>query len=718
MNVVLLRVYRRRCNSTQSLLLCSRVFVMSSSTAQTTSGELRVLELFSGIGGMHYAFNYAGIPARFFPVDINDGASRMYENTFGGKVDRRNIATAPLRFFEGQYHDVWTMSPPCQPYTRQRSAKQKEAADTRNEALQRLLTVLRELQEKSLPQLVVVENVRHFWGSESCDDLLKVLQSRQFTINSFMITPRQIGFPNERTRTYILALRTDIPQDRHRDRRESQQNAEAEQKRLSPSDARDDKREHSETDELGNNRTEEEDCLAGDPDMPRQDRTSTEEVEWVRPPLITSVTSLPPTLRGGRRDSKGNGQTDASPPCFLCPSVRSFLDPRIDAHLFANGDTERKPGSSRVAGNCSTEEKLQQSHNSRPCETSSCTCSGAERETADALLLGDEILQKKSSWCVDLVYRSHAICCFPGPREVNREDYSLGSGAVGEELEGKGKKRREPRQSAATKPYSLCFTRSYGKYLDGTGSVWVGRGDLGGAVETQGEGGQTENGEGGTDKEAQGEREGHSERSQGEEKTTDARVSEMKAFRGRLRWFSPTEAARLMGFKMKTGDPDAGNPLWNLDHKDHLCVPSEERQLCGGCAQGDGGRAGSARDAGCVKMQVSGRGGEKCGGESEDVDQSAVKGEAHPSTRWPCLCSRTPFRFSVGSAENSAEGRRAGAGAGETTAKGCLPVSDTHPTSEVRRQMIQQWRLVGNSLNPQVVAFLLHLCHCEKLIPR
>eukprot|EP00388_Colpodella_angusta_P010603 GDKJ01027533.1.p1 GENE.GDKJ01027533.1~~GDKJ01027533.1.p1 ORF type:complete len:535 (-),score=102.63 GDKJ01027533.1:29-1633(-) len=170
---------------------------------------MKVLELFSGLGGMRFSFLYAGMDLKFHPIDISDSANQTYERTFKEKVKQLDICTLDEKFFKENEFDVWTMSPPCQPYTRQRDAKCREGADNRSSALSHLIFMLSSLENILLPKVLVLENVRHFAGSAACMDLSCVLIKRGFKVRAFVTSPRQIGFPNERTRFYLIAKRVD-----------------------------------------------------------------------------------------------------------------------------------------------------------------------------------------------------------------------------------------------------------------------------------------------------------------------------------------------------------------------------------------------------------------------------------------------------------------------------------------------------------------------------
>ena len=92
---------------------------------------------------------------------------------------------------------------------------------------------------------------------------------------------------------------------------------------------------------------------------------------------------------------------------------------------------------------------------------------------AEAWLVPEEILQKDSARCFDVVQDD---CC-----------------------------------------HSLCFTKAYGRYIDGTGSVYVSPVKL-------------------------------------KESSKDPGSYAMQEFCGALRYFSPSEVARLLGFKLTTED--------------------------------------------------------------------------------------------------------------------------------------------------------------------
>ncbi|KAF4670365.1 tRNA (cytosine-5-)-methyltransferase [Perkinsus olseni] len=113
--------------------------------------EVKILELFSGIGGMRCALASAGIQSTTITaVDVNTESNKVYNKSYGDKPQAKNIASAALtvkleciasgvKWFDSMDAVMWTMSPPCQPYTRQ--GKQQDSDDCRASALGRIIEV-------------------------------------------------------------------------------------------------------------------------------------------------------------------------------------------------------------------------------------------------------------------------------------------------------------------------------------------------------------------------------------------------------------------------------------------------------------------------------------------------------------------------------------------------------------------------------------------------
>lgn len=112
---------------------------------------MRVLELFSGIGGWRFALPpTASVVAAY---DMSPAANATYALNHGGCPRPRELATIPLRELVDLGADTWVLSPPCQPYCRM--GLKADLADARARAFLRLLEILAEAP----PERLVLENV-------------------------------------------------------------------------------------------------------------------------------------------------------------------------------------------------------------------------------------------------------------------------------------------------------------------------------------------------------------------------------------------------------------------------------------------------------------------------------------------------------------------------------------------------------------------------------
>ncbi len=165
---------------------------------------MRVLELFSGIGGWRFALPpSASVVAAY---DVSPAANETYLLNHGDAPRPRELATIPVAELGGLGADTWVMSPPCQPYCRM--GLKADLADPRARAFKRLLEVL----EKAPPERLVLENVEGFLESESHARLQDVLEKQGFHRRTFDLCPSAFGVPNLRPRVYVVAARERIPE--------------------------------------------------------------------------------------------------------------------------------------------------------------------------------------------------------------------------------------------------------------------------------------------------------------------------------------------------------------------------------------------------------------------------------------------------------------------------------------------------------------------------
>ncbi|XP_076235538.1 tRNA (cytosine(38)-C(5))-methyltransferase [Calliopsis andreniformis] len=168
---------------------------------------MRVLELYSGIGGMHYALQESSIKGNVVAaVDINTVANDVYKHNFPNVLlINRNIQSISVEEINALDIDTILMSPPCQPYTR--IGLQKDISDNRSISLFHVLELISQI--KTL-KYILLENVKGFENSEMRNVVLKCLNESGFHYKELIISPCQFGIPNTRYRYYLLAKRKNL----------------------------------------------------------------------------------------------------------------------------------------------------------------------------------------------------------------------------------------------------------------------------------------------------------------------------------------------------------------------------------------------------------------------------------------------------------------------------------------------------------------------------
>ncbi|XP_014675617.1 PREDICTED: tRNA (cytosine(38)-C(5))-methyltransferase-like isoform X3 [Priapulus caudatus] len=142
--------------------------VATDHAMETVAGEhnqLRVLELYSGIGGMHCALKDSGLNYKIVAaVDINEKANIIYKHNFREtNLLQRNIESISVQQLDKMKIDLLTMSPPCQPFTR--LGCQKDVSDPRAKSFLYLLNTLPKLENQ--PKYILLENVKGFETSNA-----------------------------------------------------------------------------------------------------------------------------------------------------------------------------------------------------------------------------------------------------------------------------------------------------------------------------------------------------------------------------------------------------------------------------------------------------------------------------------------------------------------------------------------------------------------------
>ena len=101
--------------------------------------------------------------------------------------------------------NLWTMSPPCQPFTSTTNAKRLDARDSRTAGFRAMMRLLVDLSADQKPQWIVLENVKGFVGSEMLCEFYDCLERNGYGYREYLLSPMQLGIPNHRRRYYLVA---------------------------------------------------------------------------------------------------------------------------------------------------------------------------------------------------------------------------------------------------------------------------------------------------------------------------------------------------------------------------------------------------------------------------------------------------------------------------------------------------------------------------------
>lgn len=174
-------------------------------------GEIRALELYSGVGGMHFALKKSHPGAKVVAaVDINPNAVKVYSHNFPEvNVMEKGIEGFSVKMLDKLDFNMVLMSPPCQPFTR--IGLQKDIADPRTKSFLHFLSLLPKLSKP--PKYILLENVKGFEISEAHKELSDILKVCSYNRQEFLLSPKHLGIPNSRLRYFMLAKRDKFHSD-------------------------------------------------------------------------------------------------------------------------------------------------------------------------------------------------------------------------------------------------------------------------------------------------------------------------------------------------------------------------------------------------------------------------------------------------------------------------------------------------------------------------
>ncbi|GAX16899.1 tRNA (cytosine38-C5)-methyltransferase [Fistulifera solaris] len=179
---------------------------------------IRFVEFYAGVGGWTMALQqvvergHSDLSGLRFEcvaaLDHSDLCKVVYEHNHKPvTLSNRPIQKLTVGQVEGWQADLFVMSPPCQPHSRQHTHQKRELQDKRSESFLHLCELLQSLS--TVPSVILLENVVGFERSQSFSFFQKVLKDRNYRCCHFILQPSQVGLPNDRPRFYSVAVQND-----------------------------------------------------------------------------------------------------------------------------------------------------------------------------------------------------------------------------------------------------------------------------------------------------------------------------------------------------------------------------------------------------------------------------------------------------------------------------------------------------------------------------
>jgi DNA (cytosine-5)-methyltransferase 1 len=164
---------------------------------------MKLLDLFSGIGGFSLAARWAGIETVAF-CEIDKYCCKVLNKNFPGVKIYGNIKELNGKTIKDEHGsiDIITGGFPCQPFSV--AGKRKGKEDDRH-LWPEIFRIIREVK----PAFVICENVPGIINME-LEQVLADMESEKYTVETFIIPACAINAPHRRDRVWIIAYSNSI----------------------------------------------------------------------------------------------------------------------------------------------------------------------------------------------------------------------------------------------------------------------------------------------------------------------------------------------------------------------------------------------------------------------------------------------------------------------------------------------------------------------------
>jgi DNA (cytosine-5)-methyltransferase 1 len=169
------------------------------SVKKAKKGDLKMIDLFAGIGGIRTGFEEYGCES-VFSSEWDESAQRTYQANFDeipyGDITKIDPSEIPS-------FDILLAGFPCQPFSQ--AGKKLGLADTRGT----LFFDIAKIVQHHMPRVVFLENVKRFKshdGGRTFDTIKTILEELGYEVHAKVLNAKNFGVPQNRERIYIVAF--------------------------------------------------------------------------------------------------------------------------------------------------------------------------------------------------------------------------------------------------------------------------------------------------------------------------------------------------------------------------------------------------------------------------------------------------------------------------------------------------------------------------------
>lgn len=175
---------------------------------KTNSDDLKIVELFAGVGGFTLGFKNAGGFKTVYANDFDKWCKKTYDGYFGeGSLDLRDVQTIDAD--ELPECDILTAGFPCQPFSK--IGKLHGFADARGTLFWDVLRILKAKR----PKAFVLENVANLVNHDGGNTFKVIREGLEnelgYNVHYQVLNTKDYGVPQDRKRIYMVGFREDVP---------------------------------------------------------------------------------------------------------------------------------------------------------------------------------------------------------------------------------------------------------------------------------------------------------------------------------------------------------------------------------------------------------------------------------------------------------------------------------------------------------------------------